>query len=111
MSNVLQWIVGVAPCLPGFIAAINLSITVPDGATELYYMNYLYGFMSSALVYWALHAAFPDKRLDEWVRSSPDAKTLQREYQERWDLIDTPHLEISVSKEHEVKTATGEVSF
>lgn len=110
----IAWIIGVAPCLPGFIAAVSTSVTVPAGATELYYLNYLYGFLSSALVYWALHAAFPDKRLAAWVAESPDAKTLQREYQEKWDMIDAPHLE-EIAAGHpqtkEPKTTTSQVLF
>ncbi|KAM5359734.1 hypothetical protein ACJZ2D_014261 [Fusarium nematophilum] len=82
----IAWIIGVTPCLPGFIAAVNLSITISDGATELYYMNYLYGFLSSAFVYALLHWAVPDKKLDAFVRESPSAKELQQLYNGRWDV-------------------------
>jgi hypothetical protein len=68
------------------------------------------------LVYWALHAVFPDKRLDAWVRESPSAKVLQQEYQERWDMIDAPHLEEIAAGHHhhqtkEPKTTTSQVLF
>lgn len=41
---VWQWIIGCAPCIPGFAAAVNTTLKVSDGAVELYYMNYLYGY-------------------------------------------------------------------
>ncbi|KAI5456583.1 permease for cytosine/purines, uracil, thiamine, allantoin-domain-containing protein [Mariannaea sp. PMI_226] len=104
----IAWVIGVAPCLPGFIAAINTSVKVPAGATELYYLNYLYGFLSSGLVYWLLHLVVPDQRLDGFVRESPSAKVLQEEYQERWDMIDTSHLqELAIVHTKEPKTTTG----
>ncbi|KAH7153467.1 NCS1 nucleoside transporter family protein [Dactylonectria macrodidyma] len=90
----IAWIAGVVPCLPGFIAAVDLSISVSDGATELYYLNYLYGFLASGLVYSLLHFVFPDAKSDEFVRSSPSAKALQQQFQIRWDVTlgETPGL-------------------
>ncbi|KAL6411529.1 NCS1 nucleoside transporter family protein [Ilyonectria robusta] len=98
-----QWIVGVVPCLPGFIAAVDTSVSVSDGATELYYTNYMYGFLSSALVYSVLHFAFPDARSDDFVRNSPSARDLQQQYQTRWDdvtLAETPELHDDSSDSH-----------
>lgn len=94
---------GVVPCLPGFIAAVDTSVSVSDGATELYYTNYMYGFLSSALVYSVLHFAFPDARSDDFVRNSPSARDLQQQYQSRWDdvtLAETPELHDDSSDSH-----------
>ncbi|KAL4874958.1 permease for cytosine/purines, uracil, thiamine, allantoin-domain-containing protein [Aspergillus karnatakaensis] len=77
----IAWIIGVVPCMPGFVAAVNTSITVSDGATELYYLNYLYGFLSSAAVHTFLHWAVPDKRLDAFVKDGMSARDLQRIYE------------------------------
>ncbi|KAH8714592.1 NCS1 nucleoside transporter family protein [Ilyonectria robusta] len=99
----VAWIVGVVPCLPGFIAAVDTSVSVSDGATELYYTNYMYGFLSSALVYSVLHFAFPDARSDDFVRNSPSARDLQQQYQSRWDdvtLAETPELHDDSSDSH-----------
>lgn len=82
----IAWAVGVLPCLPGFIAAVNLSITVADGAVELYYMNYLYGFLSSTLVYSLLHWALPDKKFDAFIKDSASAGELLELYHRRWEL-------------------------
>ncbi|KAL7794421.1 permease for cytosine/purines, uracil, thiamine, allantoin domain-containing protein [Trichoderma ceciliae] len=82
----IAWAVGVAPTLPGFIAAVNLSVSLPVGMTELYYLNYLYGFVSSAVVYAALHWIFPAKEVDDFVRSAPSAKEVQRHYTDRWEV-------------------------
>lgn len=81
-----QWVVGVAPLLPGFIAAVNLSISISDGAVELYYLNYMYGFMASAFVYALLHRLVPDQKLDAFVQESPPAKEVQALYDDRWDI-------------------------
>lgn len=75
-----------SPCLPGFVAALNTSIIVSEGAVEIYYMNYLYGFLSSALVYFLLHWAVPDKKMDNFVKSSVSAHELQQLYDDRWQV-------------------------
>lgn len=99
--NSVQWIVGVVPCLPGFVAAVNTSVTVTDGATEFYYLNYLYGFLVSALVYSLLHFVFPDQKLDAFVRESPSAKELQQTYDDRWAIVtaENPSVCESISGE------------
>ncbi|KAM0261428.1 hypothetical protein ACHAQJ_002281 [Trichoderma viride] len=82
----IAWAVGVAPTLPGFIAAVNLSVPLPAGMTELYFLNYLYGFVSSAVVYALLHRIFPAKEVDDFVRNAPSAKEVQRHYTDRWEV-------------------------
>ncbi|KAF9878854.1 ncs1 nucleoside transporter family protein [Colletotrichum karsti] len=73
----VAWLVGVVPCMPGFVAAVDTSVTVSEGATELYYMSYMYGLLSSGLVYAVLHKVFPAKALDSFVKTAPSAKELQ----------------------------------
>jgi len=75
------------PCLPGFIAAVDTAIITNDGAVEVYYPNYLYGFLSSAFVHSLLHWAVPDKKLNAFVKGSVSASELQRLYNGRWQVI------------------------
>ncbi|KAH6668151.1 thiamine transporter [Plectosphaerella plurivora] len=82
----VAWLVGVVPCLPGFVAAVNLNVTVTDGATELYYMSYVYGFLSSALVYSVLHRLFPAQAVASFVRDSPSPKELRAATYGAWDV-------------------------
>ncbi|UKZ57460.1 hypothetical protein TrVGV298_011317 [Trichoderma virens] len=82
----IAWVVGVAPTLPGFIAAVNLSVSLPEGMTELYYLNYLYGFVSSAVVYALLHWIFPAKEVDDFVKTAPSAREVQQYYTDRWEV-------------------------
>lgn len=88
---------GVAPCLPGFVAAVNTSVKVPDGATEFYYLNYLYGFLASASVYSLLHFVFPDQKLDAFVRDSPSAKEVQQAYDESWAIVTAENSSVTGS--------------
>ncbi|RYO93043.1 hypothetical protein DL766_004346 [Monosporascus sp. MC13-8B] len=81
------WLVGVLPCAPGFIAAVNPSVQVTDGATELYYMSYIYGFLSSGAVYAALHWAFPADACSAFVRDAPSAKEVRHGYLGKWDVV------------------------
>ncbi|KAJ6440557.1 NCS1 nucleoside transporter family protein [Purpureocillium lavendulum] len=81
----VAWIVGVIPPLPGFISQVNTSVTVTDAAVELYYLNYLYGYLASLVVYSLLHWAFPAKSLDAFVREPTTAAELQQHYRDRWD--------------------------
>jgi NCS1 family nucleobase:cation symporter-1 len=76
-----------APTLPGFIAAVNTSVTVPDGATELYYMSYLYGFFASGAVYALLHRLFPAAQLDNFVNGSMPAEQLIGLYSDKWEDV------------------------
>ncbi|KAK9776186.1 putative NCS1 nucleoside transporter family protein [Seiridium cardinale] len=79
------WIIGVVPILPGFINAVNLSILVPDSVVELYYLNYIYGFLVGGLVFTVLHRVFPAGKLDTFVREAPDAKTLRKQNRIYWN--------------------------
>lgn len=78
--------IGVTPVLPGFIAAVNPAVAISDRAVELYYTNYLYGFLSSAVVYYLLHWAVPDRKFDTFVKDYPSARELQQLYNDRWDV-------------------------
>ena len=82
----MQWAVGVVPCIPGFIAAINDSVSVSSGLTELYNMNYLYGFLSSMVGYWLLHRIFPAPQLDYFVKEPEPASDVQSYFNDRWEV-------------------------
>lgn len=95
----MQWICGVVPSLPGFIAYVNPSITVPIGLTHLYYICFLTGMSISAAVYVALHYAVPDRRLQAFVNSAPPARQLMDEYRELYDNPDEVfHVDVSQGK-------------
>ncbi|KZL82799.1 ncs1 nucleoside transporter family protein, partial [Colletotrichum incanum] len=88
------WLIGVVPCMPGFIAAVDTSVTVSEGATELYHMSYLYGLFSSGLVYALLHKVFLARALDAFVRDAPSPRELQEMQKRKWDvaLAETPDI-------------------
>lgn len=81
--------------MPGFVAAVDTSVTVSPGATELYYMSYVYGLLSSGLVYAALHRIFPAKALESFVRTAPSARELRELHLGEWDctLAETPNVQ------------------
>jgi NCS1 family nucleobase:cation symporter-1 len=109
----MKWVIGISPCLPGFIAALNPSIVASDGAVELYYMNYLYGFLSSACLYFLLHWTVPDKKLDTFLKSDLCALELQQLYDDRWQVTmgQTPeNFDESVSRRNEKDSHSVKVS-
>lgn len=67
-------------------------MTVSDGAIELYYTNYLFGFLASVLVYSLLHLIWPAQHLDAFVRDSPSAESLQQTYREQWECVATAQM-------------------
>ncbi|KAB5532677.1 permease for cytosine/purines, uracil, thiamine, allantoin-domain-containing protein [Coniochaeta sp. 2T2.1] len=83
----VPWIVGFAPLMPGFIAAVNTSATVSAGATELYYMSYLYGFLASGVVFVLLHKIFPARSLDTTARNDLSPSEPRMLFREKWDNI------------------------
>lgn len=85
---VIAWCCGVAPSMPGFVASVQPSVTVPIGLTHLYYICFLAGFAISAGLYCALHFVFPDRASQAFVRNAPEARVLMREYQDRWDGVE-----------------------
>lgn len=97
MADPIQWLVGVIPCMPGFVAAVDTSVTVSPGATELYYMSYIYGLLSSGLVYAVLHWTFPAKALESFVRTAPSARELRELHLGEWDctLAETPNVQVA----------------
>lgn len=80
--------------MPGFIAAVDSSVTVSESATELYSMSYIYGLFSSGLVYVLLHRLSPARSLDAFVKDAPSARELQQMQQSKWDvtLAETPEI-------------------
>ena len=73
--------------MSGFIAAVNTSAVVSSGATELYYLSYLYGFCASGLVFVALHKIFPARSLDNFVKNGVSAEETRHYYRTKWDNI------------------------
>lgn len=71
--------------MPGFVAAVQPSITVPIGLTHLYYICFLVGSTISATVYSFLHFVFPAGELKTNVLNSSSSRVLIFEYQEGWD--------------------------
>jgi NCS1 family nucleobase:cation symporter-1 len=55
----VSWLVGMAPALPGFINAVNPSISVPAGAQEVFYLAYIEGFFLGFTVHYVLNHFFP----------------------------------------------------
>jgi NCS1 family nucleobase:cation symporter-1 len=68
--------------------------------TELYYLNYLYGFLVSALVYYVLHVAFPADRLDNFVQNAGSPVEVQRIYRETWEILAAQDTD-STNEEHQ----------
>lgn len=81
----IQWICGTAPSMPGFVAAVQPSVTVPIGLTHLYYICFLSGFAISASIYCLLHLIFPAVGSKQFVADVASLRELMKEYQDRWD--------------------------
>ncbi|KAL3422118.1 NCS1 nucleoside transporter [Phlyctema vagabunda] len=60
------WVTGFASQLPGFINAIEPSITVPVACTRLYYLAFLLGAAISALVHYALNRIWPPPGMGDY---------------------------------------------
>ncbi|UPK93866.1 hypothetical protein LCI18_004801 [Fusarium solani-melongenae] len=57
--TVAAWLIGTAPSLPGFSASVNLSISVPQGATNFYNLTFIFGFCIFAFVAFVINWFFP----------------------------------------------------
>ena len=77
--------------MPGFISAVSPGVTVPIGATRLYYICFLNGCAISALIFVALNYAFPAKKLKAYVRGPESWREARIEFQDRWDALADDH--------------------
>jgi NCS1 family nucleobase:cation symporter-1 len=75
--------------MPGFVASIDTSLTVPIGLTHLYYICFLAGFAISATIFCILHWVFPANDVVHFVASISSPKLLMAGYQDRWDVEDS----------------------
>lgn len=51
----------------------------------MYYLNYLYGFLSSAGCFALLHWTFPDVCVDAFVKGPESAKEIMYQHHLAWD--------------------------
>ncbi|KAI0145283.1 permease for cytosine/purines, uracil, thiamine, allantoin-domain-containing protein [Xylariaceae sp. FL1272] len=97
----VAWIIGFAPLLPGFIAAVNTSVSVSDGATNLYQLSYFYGFLASGIIFILLHKIFPARKLDAFVNDGVSPEQTRFLYQEKWDSVGYEDEDAALSVEKE----------
>jgi nucleobase:cation symporter-1, NCS1 family len=57
----VAFVVGFAPLLPGFAQAVNPTVSVSNGAANIYAIGYLYAFLSSSVLYIVLSKVWPPK--------------------------------------------------
>ncbi|KAK7936046.1 hypothetical protein PG985_001541 [Apiospora marii] len=86
--SIVAFFIGCAPLLPGFISAVNPHVVVPTGATNLYDLSFVYGFVASGFVYFLLHTIFPARALDAFVKNDMTARQAMSHYREKWDAVD-----------------------
>ena len=60
-QGLLAFLVSISPNLPGLAYSINKNARITSGAKHLYTICWLYGFISSIIVYVTLHHFFPAK--------------------------------------------------
>ncbi|KAH3669214.1 hypothetical protein OGAPHI_001335 [Ogataea philodendri] len=65
------WVIGFAPLMPGFINACNSDIKIPSGATHLYQLAFLYGFVVSFLLHYLFNVLSPPTGLGEVDTTDP----------------------------------------
>ena len=53
------WVIGFAPQLPGFVASVNPSVSVPVGSMRMYYLAFPLGFAISFMFYWGFCLIWP----------------------------------------------------
>lgn len=62
----IAWVCGWAPQLPGFIANVNASVTVPKASMEMFYLAFPLGMAISFTLYYVLSKVFPPQGLGEY---------------------------------------------
>ena len=62
----IAWVCGWAPQLPGFVANVNTSVSVPKECTEMFYLAFPLGLAISFTLYYGLNKAFPPVGLGEY---------------------------------------------
>lgn len=86
----LAWICGVTPSLPGLVSAVKPSISVPQGCTRVYHINFLTGFLIASVVFIILHWALPAQAAKDFVQNLSSKHDTMRHYRNKWD--ETPEV-------------------
>ncbi|EXJ78274.1 hypothetical protein A1O3_09435 [Capronia epimyces CBS 606.96] len=60
------WVCGWAPQLPGFIANVNSSVSVPKASMEMFYLAFPLGLAISFTIYYVLNRVFPPQGVGEY---------------------------------------------
>ena len=94
--------------MPGFIAAVNLSVHVPVGFTHLYSICFLSGFAISSTVFVALHHFLPARNMQDWVHSGQTSREVIDYYRETCDSVAVDAREIYLTtKDVEIARPMG----
>ncbi|KAL2432210.1 Transporter aclS [Exophiala dermatitidis] len=62
----VAWVCGWAPQLPGFVANVNTTVTIPKASMEMYYLAFPLGLAISFTVYYVLNRVFPPPGIGEY---------------------------------------------
>ncbi|SCW02834.1 LAFE_0F15302g1_1 [Lachancea fermentati] len=81
------YLAGILPNITGFVGAVGNNIHVPAGATYLYYLNYLVGYLVSVVVYVILCYFFPIPnapvpnclKKSEWLETFDEVEDFEEE--------------------------------
>ncbi|SCW02833.1 LAFE_0F15280g1_1 [Lachancea fermentati] len=84
------YLAGILPNITGFVGAVGDNIHVPSGATYLYYLNYLIGYIVSFIVYVILCYFFPVPnapvanclKKSEWLETFEEVECFEEEREE-----------------------------
>ncbi|KAK7892352.1 hypothetical protein LTR67_007448 [Exophiala xenobiotica] len=57
--TVVAWVCAVVPSMPGFVHSVNPSLKVGKGATRIFSLSFVFGFVVAALIAYVLHMVFP----------------------------------------------------
>ncbi|KIX01408.1 uncharacterized protein Z518_09134 [Rhinocladiella mackenziei CBS 650.93] len=57
--TVVAWVCAVIPSMPGFVHSVNPSLHVGIGASRIFSLSFVLGFVLSAIIAWLLHQIFP----------------------------------------------------
>lgn len=97
LPGLIAFIVAVAPNLPGLAYSINPTGTyVSPGIVDFYSIDWLYGFVSSIVVYTTLHKIFPAR--ESLIPKTIDGVEIMEERKARTDSPDGAEEEKHIGK-------------
>lgn len=105
----VAWVVGFAPQLPGFVADVNTSVTIPMASTRMFNLAFPLGFAISFFVYWGFCKLSPPPGLGQ-IDEVDYFGTFTPSEAAKWGITPATYVE-AVDVQNDINSANSKEAY